>query len=566
MWLKPAEKRPYYDIVRKDRIEQALAELSLRDVEHQFPVQVARVTPPEGGSSPLSAIAIRRAMEVLEYDTDKVTGTMRQSIESFFGRPIPVEEIAPSYLDPKTQEDPNLLYQRLEPFNKGELFDISTPLGEGAQGATYDIDIHPNSTLHVVSLLDREKGQTTDIAAVLKKSAIYNYQDWLRYNLLKTILDQYDTIDPKSNEYAVLEELVSKLIDHSGPERYFTGGKEFLRQRIREYEKTFIGEYNDMRNEAYVDAFGYYLGSLLMQYLISPFFPLFYASFRAFDENFFTGELVDILGPKLNQNFPVEVVIMQPLHKTVTQMDQSDEFFIENDPDYGYFDRKIMSMFAQIIFGLTAAQKVYGIVNNDLNTNNVMYEQVAEDTNLYYHVPNTDLYWQIPTFGNVFKMIDFGRASFRFDDVNFASQRQAKELRGGIHLDDPNSDLYRFASTFVSTMGWRELLAESPPEAEELENVIRMLQSILDCNGGETVFTEMEECAQPSQSLKEQIQSIFGQFDPSKCGQYIFQKWPYRVESKCKHAVPSKNLHWFDEFRIQKKDLPGDAIVFSVFV
>jgi hypothetical protein len=69
----------------------------------------------------------------------------------------------------------------------------------------------------------------------------------------------------------------------------------------------------------------------------------------------------------------------------------------------------------QVIAALTTAQSSYDFVHNDLHTNNVMWCGTGE-THLYYHVTGGaggDRYYRVPTYGRIFKLIDFGRATFR---------------------------------------------------------------------------------------------------------------------------------------------------------
>ena len=71
----------------------------------------------------------------------------------------------------------------------------------------------------------------------------------------------------------------------------------------------------------------------------------------------------------------------------------------------------ILSCIFQVSFALLYLQKYYSFTHNDLHINNVMYTS-TEKTYLYYKFNN--LYYKVPTFGYVFKIIDFGRSIFTF--------------------------------------------------------------------------------------------------------------------------------------------------------
>jgi hypothetical protein len=69
----------------------------------------------------------------------------------------------------------------------------------------------------------------------------------------------------------------------------------------------------------------------------------------------------------------------------------------------------------QVIAGLTVAQGTYDFVHNDLHTNNVMWCGTGI-THLYYKITGAaggDRVYRVPTYGRIFKIIDFGRATFR---------------------------------------------------------------------------------------------------------------------------------------------------------
>ena len=61
-------------------------------------------------------------------------------------------------------------------------------------------------------------------------------------------------------------------------------------------------------------------------------------------------------------------------------------------------------------------QKYYKFTHNDLHINNIMYIS-TEKTYLYYKFNN--IYYKVPTFGYLFKVIDFGRSVFTFHNRLF---------------------------------------------------------------------------------------------------------------------------------------------------
>jgi hypothetical protein len=78
-------------------------------------------------------------------------------------------------------------------------------------------------------------------------------------------------------------------------------------------------------------------------------------------------------------------------------------------------DERWTAWIFQVVAALTSLQSAYDLVHNDLHTNNIVWSGTAE-THLYYHIYGAmggDRYYRVPTYGRIFKIIDFGRATFR---------------------------------------------------------------------------------------------------------------------------------------------------------
>ena len=67
----------------------------------------------------------------------------------------------------------------------------------------------------------------------------------------------------------------------------------------------------------------------------------------------------------------------------------------------------------QIIIMLYVYQNVFDFTHNDLHTNNVMFVN-TEEPFLYYTIK--DINYKIPTFGKIYKIIDFGRAIYKVNN------------------------------------------------------------------------------------------------------------------------------------------------------
>jgi len=78
----------------------------------------------------------------------------------------------------------------------------------------------------------------------------------------------------------------------------------------------------------------------------------------------------------------------------------------------------IESALTQVVFALTVFQKCFSFTHNDLHTNNIAYINTNIDY-IVYEVNKQKYY--VPTHGRIFKIIDFGRSIFKFQETIFCS-------------------------------------------------------------------------------------------------------------------------------------------------
>lgn len=122
------------------------------------------------------------------------------------------------------------------------------------------------------------------------------------------------------------------------------------------------------------------------------------------DDESYEEERINVAIPK----FPVQVIGMEFCENTF------DDLILNNEltPEEWY------SALMQIIMILITYQKAFNFTHNDLHTNNVMYNETDKKF-IYYCYKKK--YYKVPTFGRVFKIIDFGRSIYKFDGKLFCS-------------------------------------------------------------------------------------------------------------------------------------------------
>ena len=106
--------------------------------------------------------------------------------------------------------------------------------------------------------------------------------------------------------------------------------------------------------------------------------------------------------------FPVEVIGMEYCENTF------DDLILQNELK----DEEWYSAFMQIIMILITYQKTFAFTHNDLHTNNVMYNHTDKKYIWYFF---NKKYYKVPTYGRIFKIIDFGRSIYKFNGNLFCS-------------------------------------------------------------------------------------------------------------------------------------------------
>ena len=101
--------------------------------------------------------------------------------------------------------------------------------------------------------------------------------------------------------------------------------------------------------------------------------------------------------------FPIQLIFLECCDGTL------DSLILNND-DLPH--EEIFSALMQIIMTLLIYQKTFSLTHNDLHTNNVMYVK-TNLKHLYYKYKNK--IYKVPTFGRIYKIIDFGRAIYKIN-------------------------------------------------------------------------------------------------------------------------------------------------------
>lgn len=100
-------------------------------------------------------------------------------------------------------------------------------------------------------------------------------------------------------------------------------------------------------------------------------------------------------------DFPVQMICMEKCTNTLDYLMENE---LLNTSEW-------TSCLFQVIITLAMYQKTFSFTHNDLHTNNIMY---VETDKQYIHYCFDGIYYKVPTYGKIYKIIDFGRSIYKF--------------------------------------------------------------------------------------------------------------------------------------------------------
>lgn len=107
-------------------------------------------------------------------------------------------------------------------------------------------------------------------------------------------------------------------------------------------------------------------------------------------------------------DFPVQLIFQERCEGTF------DELLVSR----ALSPKQTTAALFQILIVLATYQKMFSFTHNDLHTNNIMWVKTDLEHIQYLFEGQ---YYRVPTFGRIFKLIDFGRAIYQFNGRRFCS-------------------------------------------------------------------------------------------------------------------------------------------------
>ena len=159
-------------------------------------------------------------------------------------------------------------------------------------------------------------------------------------------------------------------------------------------------------------------------------------------------------------NYPVMLIVTEQNEGTMdTLFDNFD--MIGSFPGSAEWEAKWTAWLFQIISALSCVQTLLGFTHNDLHTNNIVWSSTTVE--YLYYKNNSGSIFKVPTYGKIFRIIDFGRAIFTLNGQMFISDdfKEGNDAEGQYEFSplnkkvrnevapNPSFDLCRLAVSMI---------------------------------------------------------------------------------------------------------------------
>jgi hypothetical protein len=173
-------------------------------------------------------------------------------------------------------------------------------------------------------------------------------------------------------------------------------------------------------------------------------------------------------------DFPTMLMFLE------TNTDTMDSLLKDGNPEMdaeigtqSWEDRWTAWLF-QVIASLCQIQSLWGMTHNDLHSNNILW--IKTDAEFLFYKTNDGRKWKVPTYGKLFRIIDFGRAIFTHNGTLCVSDDYLPENEAGTQYNfgpfynpkeprvypNPSFDLCRLSVSIIEA-----LFLENPPADKE---------------------------------------------------------------------------------------------------
>lgn len=265
------------------------------------------------------------------------------------------------------------------------------------------------------------------------------------------------------------------------------------------------------------------------------------------------------------ENFPVMLILSEKNTGTMDSLFEGQEVAGAN-PGTHEWEQRWTAWIFQVIAALSCAQTIFGFTHNDLHTNNIVWSPTEEEW--FYYTTRSGSVFRVPTFGKVFRLIDFGRAIFTVNKQVFISDdfKKGNDADGQYAFPplvsratvevrpNPSFDLCRLSVSLIDGVfpkvpkekAGGSILSEEPGliVKEKESPLYNLLWSWMIDDDGRNIFID------PDGSER------FPDFDLYK-----------HIAAAVHRAVPAQQIHSaaFDGFQVERSTVPEGVKLYSLF-
>jgi hypothetical protein len=221
----------------------------------------------------------------------------------------------------------------------------------------------------------------------------------------------------------------------------------------------------------------------------------------------------------------------------------------------------------QVIAALCQIQSLWAMTHNDLHSNNILW--VPTDKEFFFYKTNDGRTWKVPTYGKLFRIIDFGRAIFTHNGTLCISDDYWPENEAGTQYNfgpfyspkepraypNPSFDLCRLSVSIIEA-----LFLENPPAEKEGGAVMSSENGRVQKETVSELFNVMW-----SWLIDDDGRNVLWDTDQSE--RYPGFDLYCVIAQKVKGAVPREQLDkpLFSQFACESSFVPEGEKVYSLF-
>jgi hypothetical protein len=266
------------------------------------------------------------------------------------------------------------------------------------------------------------------------------------------------------------------------------------------------------------------------------------------------------------KEFPTMLIFLESNKDTMDSLLEPDCPYMDAKVNTPEWEARWTAWLFQVIAALCQIQSLWAMTHNDLHSNNILW--TPTDKEFYYYKTKDGRQWKVPTYGKLFRIIDFGRAIYTHNDTlcisddywpeneagtqyNFGPLYDPKEPRA---YPNPSFDLCRLSVSIIES-----LFLENPPQEKPNGGILSSEEGLVQKETISELFNVLW-----SWLIDDDGRNVL--WDTDKSERYPGFDLYCVIAQKVKNAVPREQLdkHLFTQF-VTLEPLPEGEKAYSLF-